>query len=81
MESAMRTEISRDPTAPYILQPPSPVETIEPDISGCELPARSSNRRSEHDATLLVAALEDLHAQRVAIEWLVNADLLCLCLV
>lgn len=78
----MRTEITRDPTTPYLLQhPPSPVETIKPDIPRCELPARSSDRLSEHDATVLVAALEDLQAQRVAIEWLLDADLLCLCLV
>lgn len=78
----MRTETTRDPTNPYVLQhPPSPPETIEPDISRCELPARSANPPAAHDATLLVTALEDLEAQRVAIEWLLDADLLCLCLV
>jgi hypothetical protein len=54
---------------------------LAPDISRCELPARSSDRLAQHDATLLVTALEDLQAQRVAIEWLVDADLLCLCVV
>jgi len=77
----MRTETTRDPTTPYVLQhPPSLPETLEPDISRCELPARSWDRLAEHDATLLATALEDLQAQRVAIEWLLNADLLCLCL-
>ena len=34
-----------------------------------------------HDATLLVAALDDLEARRVALEWLLENDLLCACLV
>jgi hypothetical protein len=76
----MRTERIRDPTTPYVpQQPPSLPETI--DISRCELPARNSNPAAAHDATLLVAALEDLEAQRVAIQWLLDADLLRLCLV
>jgi hypothetical protein len=78
----MRTETTRDPSNPYVLQhPPSPPETIESDISRCELPARSADPPAAHDATLLVTALEDLEAQRAAIEWLLDADLLCLCLV
>jgi len=35
----------------------------------------------EHDATLLVAALEDVASRRAAMEWLLEADLLCRCLV
>jgi hypothetical protein len=78
----MRTETTPEPTTPYVLQrPPSLTEPIEPDISRCKLPARSSDPASEHDATLLVAALEDLEAQRAAIEWLVEAQLLHVCLV
>jgi hypothetical protein len=78
----MRTETSRDPTTPYVLQHPASLpETIEPDITRCESPAKSSNPSAAHDATLIVAALEDLEAQRVAIEWLLDADLLCVCLV
>ena len=43
-ESAIRTETTRDPTTPYVLQhPPSLPETIEPGISRCELPARSAD--------------------------------------
>jgi hypothetical protein len=53
----------------------------EPGIFCCELPARSSEPPAEHDATLLVAALEHLEVQRAAIEWLADADLLHLCLV
>jgi len=78
----MRTETTPEPTTPYVLQrPPSLPEPIEPDISRCELPARSSDPASGHDATLLIAALEDLGAQRAAIEWLVDAKLLHVCLV
>jgi hypothetical protein len=36
---------------------------------------------ADHDATLLVAALEEIASQRAAIEWLLQADLLCRCLV
>jgi hypothetical protein len=35
----------------------------------------------DHDAALLVAALEAVEARRAAIEWLLEADLLRLCLV
>ena len=36
---------------------------------------------AEHDANLLVAALEDIGARQAAIEWLVDANLLSRCLV
>ena len=36
---------------------------------------------ADHDAALLVAALEDIASQRAAIAWLLEADLLCRCLV
>ena len=78
----MRTETTCDTTTPYVLQrPPSRPGTIEPDISRGELPTRSSNPSALHDATLLVAALEDLEAQRAAIASLLDGNLLCLCLV
>ena len=78
----MRIGTARNPIRPHVLQlPPSLPGTTEPDKSRCELPTRSSDPPALHDATLLVAALEDLEAKRVAIEWLLDADLLCLCLV
>ena len=78
----MRTETTRDAATPYVLQhPPSLTEAIEPDISRRELAARRARPSPAHDATLLVMALEDLEAQRAAIEWLLDADLLCVCLV
>jgi hypothetical protein len=36
---------------------------------------------ADHDAALLVAALDDIASQRAAIAWLLEADLLCRCLV
>jgi hypothetical protein len=36
---------------------------------------------SEHDATLLVAALEEIDTRRTTLEWLLEADLLGRCLV
>ena len=78
----MRTEPTPARTTSYVLQqPPSLPEAMELDTSRCELRARSFDPDTEHDATLLVAALEHLEAQRAAIEWLLEADLLCLCLV
>ena len=78
----MRTETTCDPTKRYVLKhPPSLPPTGEPDNSRCHLPACTAEPPAAHDATLLVAALEDLEAQRVALEWLLEADLLCVCLV
>lgn len=78
----MRTETTPAPTTSYVFQrPPSLPEAMEPDISRCGRPTRSFDPDTEHDATLLVAALEHLEAQRAALEWLLDADLLCLCLV
>ena len=78
----MRTETTPRHATPYVLQrPPSLSEPIEPDVSRCELPARNADPDSEHDAALLIAALEDLETKRAAIEWLVDAQLLHVCLV
>jgi hypothetical protein len=78
----MRIETTPERATPYVLQqPPSVPAPIEPDISRCELPTEISDPASEHDATLLIAALEDLEAKRAAIEWLVDAQLLHVCLV
>ena len=78
----MRTEITSGPTAAHVFQPPpSGPETTESRACGCRLPARSSDPQAGHDATLIVAALEDLEAQRAAMEWLLDANLLHLCLI
>jgi hypothetical protein len=78
----MRIETTPGPTAPNVLRrPPLVPETKEPDISRCELTAKSSDLPAEHEADLLVASLEQLEVHRVAIKWLLDADLLSLCLV
>jgi hypothetical protein len=51
------------------------------DITPSGEPATESDPTVGHDATLLVAALEAIESQRAAIEWLLEADLLRLCLV
>jgi hypothetical protein len=43
--------------------------------------AMSSEPTVDHDATLLPAALEAVESRRAAIEWLLEADLLRVCLV
>jgi hypothetical protein len=64
-----------------VLPPPSMPETTEPGMaSGAKLGSRSE-ATAGHDADLLVAALEDIELRRAAIEWLLEADLLCVCLV
>ncbi len=51
------------------------------DIASGTLIATRSDCAAEHDANLLVAALEDIGARQAAIEWLVDANLLSRCLV
>lgn len=81
-ERTVRTETTPRHDTPYVFQqPPSLPEPMEADISRCESPARRPDAASEHDAALLIAALEDLEAKRAAIEWLLDAQLLHVCLV
>jgi len=56
-------------------------QPIGADITRREVTANSSDYTAENDETVLVAALEEIAAQRAAIEWLLEANLLCLCLV
>jgi hypothetical protein len=51
------------------------------DIASETLIATRPDHPAEHDANLLVAALEDIQARQAALEWLVDANLLCRCLV
>jgi hypothetical protein len=46
-----------------------------------DLTATSSDCTAENDVTVLLAALDEVEARRVAIEWLLEGNLLCLCLV
>ena len=70
-----------DSPAQGVLPPSSKPETTEPGMaSGGKLRSRSE-AAAGYDADLLVAALEDIESRRAAIEWLLEADLLCVCLV
>ncbi|HEV8018371.1 MAG TPA: hypothetical protein VGP32_07425 [Steroidobacteraceae bacterium] len=70
-----------DSPAQGVLPPSSTPETTGPGMtSGAKLRSRSE-ATAGYDADLLVAALEDIESRRAAIEWLLEADLLCVCLV
>jgi len=56
-------------------------ETMGTDVTRSASLAMTSARTAAHDPTLLGAALEEIEARRVALEWLLAADLLRLCLV
>lgn len=60
---------------------PPPVEMWGPDFTDYASLAMSANAAAAHDPTLLLAALGEIEARRAAIEWLLEADLLRLCLV
>lgn len=78
----MRPETTPRPITPGVLRPPpSDLETEESRVSPWEFPLRSTAPPAEHDPTLLGAALERLEAQRAAMAWLLEADLLPLLLV
>ena len=56
-------------------------QAVEAASTRCEVPVSSSDRTVDNDETVLVTALEEIEARRVAIEWLLENNLLCLCLV
>jgi len=74
----MRTEMVHDSPAPFVLQ--QAPETTATEIDRSALPALSHDPADEAGTPLLVVALEELEARRAAIEWLVEANLLRLCL-
>ena len=63
------------PTAPHSTAPRGLQLTSRP------VPTEPGISTAAHDPTLLVAALDEIEARRKAIEWLIDADLLCRCLV
>jgi len=83
VQAAAAHHLSRDAasrsSAPFqsSFMPPA----IGAHITRCEPEATSSDCTAEDDGTALVAALEEIEAQRAAIEWLLEANLLCLCMV
>jgi len=56
-------------------------QAIGADNTRCELTATRSDCTAENDETVLVTALEEIEARRAVIEWLLEANLLCLCMV
>ena len=70
----------QDPAARGGFQPPQlPRRTRSETNRSGEL-GSGSGPTLDHDPTLLLAALEEVQARRLAIEWLLEADLLRLCM-
>jgi hypothetical protein len=46
---------------------------------GCATAPAISEPSAAHDPSLLVAALDEIEARRAALQWLLEAELLCLC--
>ena len=74
----MWTASVSDSTAPRAPSPAS-LATNEPDLNSSVPVLGLADPAPAHDPTLIVAALEEIEARRAAIEWLLNAELLCLC--
>jgi hypothetical protein len=74
------TETTPAPTAAPVLYPPPP-QAPRYRTYVRQLPAGGGDSRPEDPAALMLAALEQLEAQRAAMQWLLEADLLRLCLV
>jgi len=80
-EGAMHTETTSGRATTQVLkQLPSLPQTRERDHFRRHVPY-GSEPSAAHDAMLLVAALDELEARRLALEWLLENDLLCACLV
>ena len=63
-----------DRTLPPVIPPPAWLRTgLE--ITRRTSPAIGRDPADEHDPSLLVAALEDIHRRQLALEWLRDADL------
>jgi hypothetical protein len=67
-------------TTPYAPQPKSLPRAIVPDGTGFASAATASAATAGYDVPLLIVALEEIDARRLAIEWLVEAGLLGACL-
>jgi len=70
-----------DAPAPRGLSSPKIPARTRTAITRSEELATESAPAVDHDATLLVAALEVVESRRAAIEWLLEGDLLRVCLV
>jgi hypothetical protein len=71
---------SPDRLLPGVL-PSTPISMkTEASLTRYSKPAMRAELAAVHDATLVVAALEDIESRRAAIEWLLEAGLLGQCL-
>lgn len=77
----MRIGVTPDQSLPRVPPPPFPLPEARPEVTRRALPARRSDVPAEHDASLLVAALEEIQARAAALEWLLAEDLLGVCLI
>jgi hypothetical protein len=69
-----------EPASPAI-QPATLTGMKEPVSAGHSPRTRPADPAAWHDATLLLAALDEIEVRRAALEWLVDSNLLCRCLV
>ena len=76
----MHLGVTPDPTLPCVHLPTLVLPETAPVITRRALPARRSYPTADHDAMLLVGALEEIEARRAALEWLLDRDLLRACL-
>jgi hypothetical protein len=76
------TATAPNSTASFARQRASLAEAMASEqVTGRASPAMPADSAAAgYDPVLLVAALEEIDARRVAIEWLLDADLLCACL-
>jgi len=56
------------------------VDSAMDETIGCAAPPGISEPWAAHDASLLVAALDEIEARRAALQWLLEAELLWLCM-
>ena len=71
-----------DLTAPRVPQQSSSVPLpIEAGITDYVVGTIRSDPAADEGMTLLLAALDEIEVRRAALEWLLDADLLCRCLV
>lgn len=72
----MHLGVTPDPTLPCVHLPSLVLPEPGPEIVRRALPPTRRYLVAEHDATLLVAALEEIEARRAALEWLLDRGLL-----
>lgn len=77
----MHEVLVSDPPAGRALPAASLLETTATEFTCCAEPGILPDASAGHDATLLATALAEIAARQMALEWLLEHDLLCRCLV